>query len=732
MLYTVQNFCHYVESDLNALIEEIAGISRNVSDEEKKAYRASYPVVASMLAKAMKKNPSLGDVNISTMDMALEYKLPAASAWCDLVLLGDGKNHKQQVVVIELKNYQKNNTDAPGGYEGLMRHKGETIKHPADQVKGYTEYCRRFHSVVRLYDAEVNGCVYFTQPIDLQPYQAVPNKQLTTEYPLYNTESTDALSDFICSKISKGNEPFAAEFINGFYEQDRNILHQVAQNLQAKNKTARPFVLLDEQRLGFNLVMQSLQERVADGQKEVIIVEGPPGSGKSAVAVNVWIEAALKYSQSDKYGNVVFVTTSSSQKDNWGELFNDYGKQYHASDLILSANNFNPGLNGQKMKDVLLPIMRRKDTKYVSETNDNSLKFEYYEDYVECMIKHNMTSNYKDNLHFLSVVDEAHALINPAKEGFCSNKTAGWCFQMGPQAYHIIRESQISVFFTDGKQSFRDNETTSIDDLKTFAQKLGAKITVLSLEGMQFRCAGSVDYVNWVEHLFSNHPIKNADLWKDKFNVEIVDYPSEMENRLRSQMANGDYSCRILSSYTRKWVSGKDLTADHNGNAAFDFDLEDKNGQRWQKYWNNPLGYQIFVQGTRNSEMHSNPLSEVGCPYVVRGFDYNHIGLLWLEDIFYRNGHWFLSINNMQETANGSTRSKAKEEQKQAIRNHIVQGRMNQIDVIPSDDNRFPAAKALFAVTAQAYRILMTRAVKSLTIYIKDPETREYVRSLLK
>ena len=33
--------------------------------------------------------------------MALEYKLPAASAWCDLVLLGDGKNDKQQVVVIE-------------------------------------------------------------------------------------------------------------------------------------------------------------------------------------------------------------------------------------------------------------------------------------------------------------------------------------------------------------------------------------------------------------------------------------------------------------------------------------------------------------------------------------------------------------------------------------------------------------------------------------------------------
>ena len=33
----------------------------------------------------------------------------------------------------------------------------------------------------------------------------------------------------------------------------RNILRQVAENLSANSATARPFVLLDEQRLGFNL-----------------------------------------------------------------------------------------------------------------------------------------------------------------------------------------------------------------------------------------------------------------------------------------------------------------------------------------------------------------------------------------------------------------------------------------------------------------------------------------------
>lgn len=731
MIYTVREFCSFVQDDLNGLIDEVASINRYVSDEEKKAYAGSYPVVASMLAQAMKKKPSVGEAHISTTEMLLEYKLPAASAWCDLVLLGLNKNDKKEVIIVELKNYQKNSEDAPGSYEGLMMHKGNIIKHPADQVKGYTEYCRRFHSVVLDEKAEVNGCVFFTQPIDLKPYRERPNAQLSAEYPLYNSEDVGELSDFVVSKISKGDDEFAAHFVNGFYKQDRNILRQVAENLSQNSDTVRPFILLDEQRLGFNIVMKTLEERVADGKKEVIVVQGPPGSGKSAVAVNLWIESVIKYAGKPDGGNIVFVTTSGSQNDNWNEIFNAYGKKYHASDLILRANDFNPGMSGGKMKEVLLPLMAEVDPKYVSEDNENSLKYEYFEDYLDFMLEHGMTKNYKDNLHFLSVVDEAHALINPVAKNFSSNKTAGWCFQMGPQAYHIIRESQVSVFFMDGKQSFRDNESTQVDDIKGWAEKLGAKFTLVSLEDMQFRCAGSKEYVDWVDALFTEHPLRNSSLWQNKFTVRVVDYPSDMENDLRQKIALGFTSCRILSSYTRKWESRDDLSPMHEDGAMYDFDLEDKNGTRWQRYWNNPNGYSIYVQGTGNSMMGKDPLAEIGCPYVVRGFDFDYVGLLWLEDVYVRNEKWYVSISHNEETATASSRKNARDEQKQAIRDKVVKGKIKDIDEVPAFDQRFPAAHALYETIAQAYRILLTRAIKGVTIYIKDPETRDYVRNLL-
>lgn len=729
MIYTVNQFCNFVEQDLNGFIEELVNeTNRNMSDNEKRNLSESYAQVSRMLAIAQNKRPQIGNVNITTTNMLLEYKLPAASAWCDLVMLGKG-NGQKQVVIIELKNWVKNNTDAPGMKEGLITHQGVQHLHPADQVKGYTEYCQRFHSVVQDEGAKVSGCVYFTKDIDLTPYEAYPNEVLTKDYPLYNTLKAEALADYVNERIEESDEEFATKFVNGYYKQDRNILKQVAQNF-SKSIDARPFVLLDEQRKGFQLVMSALEKGIETNKKQVIIVEGPPGSGKSAVAVNLWFEAVLKYGLLGEDRNIVFVTTSSSQKDNWAEIFETYGKKYGAQNLIVPSNSFNPGMSGGTMKTEYLPVFRRMDAeKYVSPTNELSLKYEYFEDYVEYMLKNRLTRNYKDNLHFLSIVDEAHALINPLAKNFCTNKTAGWCFQMGPQVYHIIRESQISVFFTDGKQSFRDNETTSIADIEKYAHHLGAEVIRVSLAGMQFRCAGSKEYVDWVECLFNKTPLHNVKQWSDKFHLSVVDYPSEMEDFLRGKIEEGDKSVRILSSYSKKWVSGNVLNADHSQSSeVYDFVLKDKNGGYFKKYWNNPQGYNIFVQGTEG-KMSEDPLVEVGCPYVVRGFDYNYIGLLWLDDVVRRGDKWMISFNNAQETANGCTRSKAKEEQKAIFKARRM--KIKDMDLVEADNIHAPYTQAFFQTIAQAYRIVLTRAIKGVCIYIKDKETREYVRSLL-
>lgn len=53
MIYTVNQFCNFVEQDLNGFIEELVNeTNRNMSDNEKRNLSESYAQVSRMLAIA--------------------------------------------------------------------------------------------------------------------------------------------------------------------------------------------------------------------------------------------------------------------------------------------------------------------------------------------------------------------------------------------------------------------------------------------------------------------------------------------------------------------------------------------------------------------------------------------------------------------------------------------------------------------------------------------------------
>lgn len=100
--------------------------------------------------------------------------------------------------------------------------------------------------------------------------------------------------------------------------------------------------------------------------------------------------------------------------------------------------------------------------------------------------------------------------------------------------------------------------------------------------------------------------------------------------------------------------------------------------------------------------MHGDPLREVGCPHVLRGFDFDHLGLLWLSDLVWRKDRWVANLDQVKESAFRCTLAAAK---KGAGKN---------------DPNLRLRLK-------QGYRILLTRAIKSVCVWFEDAETREHV-----
>lgn len=757
MLITVEQFRDRIRADLSGLVSELQAVTGRFGSEEKEAWMNSLPRLADAFVL-----PAFDRFHLyfnGTSALSLEYQLPAASSWCDVVLLGRGEVGPS-AVIIELKHWQTQG-DFPEKTVGLINHRGCSTLHPSDQVRGYVEYCRRFHSAFHESSATVNGCVLFTQRTNIEAYRLQPNDELTKEFPCFSYFEADLASRFpafIAETITAPDFEFAQSFERGTYKQDRGFVRQIAE--QILHPDISPFVLLDNQRRAFSIcraqVDSALFQQGGVGVKKVIVVEGPPGSGKSVVAAKIW--AALATDEKLPEGPIVFTSTSASQNSNWSYLFKRAAAAVAGAGVVKRATSYSP------ISTHALGRLRNRH----GETflHDASVWRENLKIIRSLGIAFSEGS--RDNEYLVSVVDEAHALINP--EHAEGRGQFGFVTGLGPQAYHIIRVSQVAIFLLDERQSFRTRENTKVSDIRAWATELGAEFFTVSLEGHQFRCAGSKEYVDWVEALLGGESLEAcrvlASAWtngarglpampepdniilfsgtkpsllaaespidyrvksklrplKGTLDFEIFDNPALMEGALRSRLAEGN-SARLLAPYARPWKT----QPDNNGSGQSPHDLpaflkdivisyqDGQETKTWAKVWNfipnKGSDYSVYIQGTEGSRMYDDPLCEVGCPYAVRGFDWDYVGILWFSDLVIdpKNGRWLADPNHVYETGFKTLTSKARRE-------HAADG---------------PHHQNLLDAVAQCYRILLTRPIRGVYLWFEDPSTRRYIESAL-
>jgi DUF2075 family protein len=129
----------------------------------------------------------------------------------------------------------------------------------------------------------------------------------------------------------------------------------------------------------------------------------------------------------------------------------------------------------------------------------------------------------------------------------------------------------------------------------------------------------------------------------------------------------------------------------------------------WSRPWNHVPGgsgdYTLYVQAVPGSAMAADPLCEVGCPYAVRGFDFDYVGLLWGLDLVWRKDRWCVQPEHVFESGISLATRRANRE----------------------PDISGPAHVTLLNHVWQSYRILLTRAMRGVYVYVEDAETRNYL-----
>jgi len=115
-----------------------------------------------------------------------------------------------------------------------------------------------------------------------------------------------------------------------------------------------------------------------------------------------------------------------------------------------------------------------------------------------------------------------------------------------------------------------------------------------------------------------------------------------MENKLRERVLEGS-TARLVASYARRWkTKGSRIPHGLPPEARDFYEVTTRKGENaiWSKVWNvipNADDYSVFIQAPEGHPMHEDPLCEVGCPYAVRGFDFDYVGVVWLGDLRWRD-----------------------------------------------------------------------------------------------
>ncbi len=228
----------------------------------------------------------LGDEEIpADAGVAIEYQLPQSSKRIDFVITGEDAAARTTVMIVELKQWSESRRSEKDAIVWARRG-GRTGEregtHPSYQAWSYAAYLQDFNAAVQDGAMKVQPCAYLhNHPRDGEIDHPHYREHLERA-PLFLARERAKLQAFIREYVRHGDRKGALYAIeNGRIRPSKTLIDSVAGLLQGKPE----FVLIDDQKLAHETILQA--DQGAAQKKQVVIVQGGPGTGKSVIAINL-------------------------------------------------------------------------------------------------------------------------------------------------------------------------------------------------------------------------------------------------------------------------------------------------------------------------------------------------------------------------------------------------------------------------------------------------------------
>lgn len=608
-----------------------------VDGSELDAWKNSLPQLALVLS----------DARFVGQHIFVELRMPLNGRRCDALLTGRSEGDEATAVVVELKQWQQVKRSAIAEDVAIGT---KTRQHPSAQVRDYVGYLRHYHSAFVHEGVRAVGCAFLHDMTHAPSIEILRDAatfgSLPIDYPLFTRTQREAMASWLLVHLGGGDGAVVADAVaRGGPCVSTMVLDMVSDVIRGE----REWQLIDEQRQAYMRVITAVELAKANGEKSVVIVRGGPGTGKSVIAIQLLAHAAAK---------------------GW--------RVVHAS----GTQAFQKNLQGKTEKlagDILKRVFSVK-TKSALPVKDLFCTFA------------DIASQGEENVLDLVVADEAHRLwkrrlktIGPGRR----IEIPG----VAPMVEEMIRASRVTAFFLDDNQSVRAEEIGRAQVIKEHARAMGVKIHEVDLN-LQFRCNGSESYVRWVDALFGFDA--RVDLaWRryEGYTLHVDATMEELVTRFETHRRAGA-RCRLVAGFCWGW-------SDPIGSTLVK-DIKDPRLGSWEGAWIERSDQSLPPQQHRYYRWANEDacFEQVGSIYSVQGFEFDHVGVIWGDDLVWRDGAWRADVSKNCDR-------QFKQELKRA-----------GIDPVEKLRN--------------VYRVLLTRGMKSTSVLVLDAETRAHVQELLR
>ena len=552
----------------------------------------------------------------------LEYQLPLSSKRLDCIVCGRDGEERDQAVIVELKQWDDCEDAEP---ERLVRSwvggQKRDMLHPSVQVGQYRQYLEDTHAAFHEEAAPIrlSACSYlhnyFVGRTD--PILAPKFEQVLRENPLFDADGADRLGDYLSERLSNGNgRPVLQRVENSRFRPSRKLMDYVSTTI----KSHSPWILLDEQLVVFERIRTTARSGMAGRRKQVIVVRGGPGTGKSVLAINLMAE------------------------------------------LLRDGRNVHYATGSRAFTETLWSIVGRR----------SQATFKYFNSYSRAAF------NEIDVL----ICDESHRIRETSNSRFLKREHRS----TKAQVRELLDVAKVAVFFIDDRQIVRPNEIGSTAHIIKHAEAVSAEVSEYELE-VQFRCAGSDGFVNWIDNTLGVRRTANV-IWDgaDGFDFRILSSPESLEAAIR-QKANEGLTARVAAGFCWPWSNPLP-----DGTLVEDVVIGD-----YRRPWDLKPGSRAAPGIPPASLWATDPngIDQIGCVYNIQGFELDYVGVIWGKDLRYDfdRHEW---IGDKTQSADSV----------------VKRSREKFVDLVKN-----------------TYRVLLSRGLKGCYVHFMDRDTERFVRS---